>query len=370
MNAHTKPQPETRKPDWRAPTATFAATDLRRAVALAAQAVERRSTIPILGTIRIGASPDGAIIRGTDLDIEVFAYLDTISAHSEIDLTICPRLMANLVRFADGEVTIRQDGDIVTIIADDVEATIRSLCDPRTDWPALATFDSDQVFLSEATLQRAMAATMRCISTEETRYYLNGIYWHKIDSKLCLVTTDGHRLAKYQTAEDWPFEGLILPRPTAELLNRCIRKGGNAHIIAMAAGNKAEFRGQGWKIVSKTIDGTFPDYTRVIPQAEPKITATLTHHALRRFGDMSERVRAIKIDPVAGRMSYSMPDGPTISMPVQATGDQAIGFNLGYLRDFTATAGTIRLETSSPGDPARVLTDDPALLQVLMPMRI
>jgi DNA polymerase-3 subunit beta len=368
------------------PTVTFHAAELRKAVAIAAQVAERRSTIAILGMIRITASKDAAMVRATDLDMEIFAYLDPIEAVGTVDFTIAPRLMASLLRWADGEVTISTNKDMVTIQIDDVEATVRDLCNPATDWPYMDSPVSDQAILSEAMFHKALSACIPCISTEETRYYLNGIWLHQVEGRACMVATDGHRLAKYQSQEAWPFAGQIIHTRTVKLLHRLMKAGGNGEIIAMAApdqsnsadptlapknpANRVEFRGTGWRLIAKTIDGTYPDYTRVIPQAEAKITAVLTHNALRRMGETNERSRAILIDPVKGRMSYSQPDGPTISMPVQATGEQSIGFNLRYLRDFTARAGTIRLETSGAGDPARVLTDDPALLQVLMPMRV
>lgn len=368
------------------PTVTFHAADLRKAVAIAAQVVERRNVVPILGTIRITATKDAAMVRATDLDMEIFAYLDPIEAAGTVDFTIAPRLMASLLRWADGEVTISTNKDMVTIQIDDVEATVRDLCNPASDWPDMIGPVSDQAVLSEAMFHKALSACIPCISTEETRYYLNGIYLHQVEGLACMVATDGHRLAKYQTNEAWPFAGQIIHTRTVKLLRGLMKPGGNGEIIAMAApdqsnsaeptlapkspANRVEFRGTGWRLISKTIDGSYPDYTRVIPKAEAKITAVLTHNALRRMGETSERSRAILIDPVKGRMSYSQPDGPTISMPVQANGEQSIGFNLRYLRDFTARAGTIRLETSGSGDPARVLTDDPALLQVLMPMRV
>lgn len=368
------------------PKATLHAADLKRAVNIASQVVERRNTIPIIGTIRITVSADAAMVRATNLDMEIFSYLDPIETTGVVDITIAPRLMASLLRWAEGEVTITTDKDMVTITIDDVEAQIRDMCRPATDWPDMIGPVSDQVSLSEAVLHKALTACIPCISTEQTRYYLNGVWLHQVDGLACIVATDGHRLAKYQTQEPWPFAGQIIHTDTVKLLRRLIKPGGNGQILAMAApdqsnsteptlapkspANRVEFRAEGWRLIAKTIDGKYPDYTRVIPMAEPAITAVLTHHALRRFGETSERSRAISIDPITGRMTYQAYDGPKISMPVQATGKQSIGFNLRYLRDFTARAGTIRLETSGAGDPARVLTDDPALLQVLMPMRV
>lgn len=365
---------------------TFNAADLRRAVTIAAQVVERRNTIAILGMLRITADRNAAVVRATNLDIEIFADCAVMEASGKIDITIEPRLLSSLLRWADGEVRITTEGSLISIQIDDVEAKVRQLCDAGSDWPAMIGPQSEREWLSEAVLQKAIDACLSCISKEETRYYLNGIYFHGVEGKLCLVATDGHRLSKYQTDAAWPFGGQIVHTATIQLLHRLSRKNGNSAIAVMCApdmtnvapdslapkqpSNRVEFRGDGWRMISKTIDGTYPDYTRVIPAAEATITATITHQALRRFGETNERARCVAIDPAKGRMSYSMPDGPTISMPVQAKGDVTIGFNLSYLRAFTAKAGTIRLETSGKGDPARVLSADPALLQIIMPMRV
>lgn len=367
-------------------TVTFNARELRNAVAMAAQIVERRTTIPILGTLRITATPDAATVRATDLDMEIFLQIDPVVSSGTVDFTIAPRLMASLLRWADGDVTISTSKDLVTILVDDVEAQIRDLCNAATDWPAMIGPTSEEATLTEAALHKALSPCIPCISSEETRYYLNGIWLHPIDGHACAVATDGHRLARYQTKEPWPFAGQIIPRKAVTLLQRLTKPGGNGQISALAApdqsnsteptlapkqpANRVEFRGEGWRLISKTIDGSFPNYLRVIPQGDPTIIATLTHNALLRFGETNERSRAICIDPVKGRMSYTQPDGITISMPVQADGDQAVGFNLAYLRAFTARAGTIRLESKSSGDPALILTDDPNLTQVLMPMRV
>ena len=368
------------------PSATLHAAHLRTAVNMASQVTEKRNTIPILGMIRITVTEDGAVVRATDLDMEIFVQCDVISLSDTVDFTIDPRLMRDLLSWAEGEVVITKKGDLITFQIDDVEAQVREICDARTDWPAMISWQSQPIAMGETALHRALSACIGCISTEETRYYLNGIYLHAVDGMACMVATDGHRLAKYQTTDAWPFAGHIMPRKCVSLLSRMLRKGGNGTVTVMAAPdlsnstepslapkqpvNRMEFQGEGWKLITKTIDGTFPDYTRVIPKAEAISTVTLSHHALRRFGQPSERCRAVAIDAGAGRIVYSRIDGPTISMPVQATGDVKAGYNLDYLRSFTRNAGTIRLEITGAGDPARVLSDDPALLQVLMPMRV
>ena len=367
-------------------THTFTAhsRELKRALAFAMQAVERRNTIPVLGMVRI-TTIDGAIqFRGTDLDVECIATADAISITGKIDATIDPNMLNGLLRWAEGDVTISREKDLITIQVDDVVATVRELC-PAEDYPVILAPSGDATMISEARLHKALAATIACISTEETRYYLNGVFLHNKGKGLIATATDGHRMAVYDLGEPWPFEDQIVPRKTIALLHRAMKAGSNGTIAVRSVrdpknsdatlapknpANRVEFKGDGWTIVSKTIDGTFPDYTRVIPTPSQNITAVITAAALRRFPPTVERSRALKIDPVKGRMIHAIPDGIEVSMPVQATGDKAVGFNMGYLMAFADRAKTIRLEMAGQGDPARVLTDDPALLQVLMPMRV
>lgn len=366
------------------PKFTCHAAALKRALAFASQAVERRNTIPILGMVLVECDGEAITVTGTDLDIECRAGTIALEGSDALSFTISPKLLGGLLRWAEGVVTISRAGDMLTITADDVTAEVRELC-PVPDWPEFKAGEPVglPIAIAEAKLHKAMAATIACISTEETRYYLNGIYLHDQGKGLRMVATDGHRMAIYDTGEGWGLPDAILPRKTAGLLFRCLKAGGNQPVTVCATlGTQAanvvkpqatvarfEFRGDGWRIRSKIIDGTFPDYTRVVPSAPANIRATITAAALRRFPPTNERSCAIKIDPAAGRMSYRSHDGITVSMPVQGDGPPA-GFNLGYLRAFAEKAGTIRIEGASAGDPFRVLTDDPALLQVLMPMRV
>ncbi|MFN7052746.1 MAG: hypothetical protein ACK4NH_11565, partial [Gemmobacter sp.] len=134
---------------------------------------------------------------------------------------------------------------------------------------------------------------------------------------------------------------------------------------------RLHFAGDGWELTSKTIDGTYPDDTRVMPPLADDITATLSYAALNRF-PTTACDRALKIDPEAGIMSMRMVDQEgdfAVPVPVQGKG-KAFGVNIHYLKDFARPAGIIRLQSGKPGDPLYCLTDDPNLQQVVMPMRI
>ncbi|MGX9855809.1 DNA polymerase III subunit beta [Limimaricola variabilis] len=390
MNAHAQP-----KAAAAAETVCVAADDLRRSLAFVRKVIERRNTIPVLNMIRLDAQGKALTLRGTDLDIECEVELEA-SANGQLSCLLMPGLLADLVRYAEGPVTIGKEGEIVTISADDVTAEVRALCPPE-DWPDF--MDKRDLgapaTIGEGALHKALSTTLPCVSTEETRYYLNGVYLHDAGEGLVAVATDGHRLARYETGEDWGLDGAILPRKTARAVLDRLRADGNGSVSVRPASSKRSgrlpvgfgapkpatdesstflshlvFEGQGWAVRSKIIDGTFPNYSRVIPKRTGKISATVTAAALKRFPRGSERTRALQIDPDGGRMTMKgVLENATISMPIQGTGP-AMGCNLNYLLGFAQRAGTIRIEGNSPNDPFHILTDDPRLTQILMPMRV
>lgn len=345
---------------------------LRKALAFAASVTERRNTIPVLGMVKIDIANPTSTITGTDLDMEASATFEIAElTGTPFSFLIRPRLLADVIRYAENLVTISKADDILTIKADDMEVQVRDLLDV-TDWPSMnhkVQYSPHQ--FPEADLLKAMRAANISISTEETRYYLNGAFFHDAGGgTLTIVSTNGHKLTRYRT--DQPWDGspkLIVPRKACHILTGRLTAGGNKAVQIATGENRISFSGDGWELKSKCIDGTFPDYTRVIPQPSEAISFAVTSAALRRFPKTCERSRAIKIEPDAGKMSQTSPDGITVTMPVSGSGKEC-GFNLEYLKAFAELSGTIKVSGSGSGDPFRVLSEDPNLLQVIMPMRV
>lgn len=349
---------------------------LRKALAFAASATERRNTIPVLGMVKIDITNPTSTITGTDLDMEATGSFDIADLQGgPFSFLISPAFLSGVIRFAEGIVSISKADDILTIKADDMQATAR-LHIPLEDWPQMQAVETfGQAGFGEALLHKAMTACAVSISTEETRYYLNGVFFHNAgDGKLTLVATDGHKLTKYETGEPWIVDKAILPRKACHIVLRAMKAGGNGSIQVEASGKESAVRlafiGDGWRIVSKCINGTFPDYTRVIPKIDtPRIRFSLSNAALRRFPKFEGMVAAIKIDPDAGVMSMNDRDGHEVSMKVVGEGP-ACGFNATYLKAFAAMSGTISLQGNAPGDAFLIQSDDPKLTQVIMPMRV
>lgn len=365
------------------PSFTCHAAALKRALAFASSVVERHNCIPILGMVRIAANHGACQITGTDLDTEAMAEIETVDQLGGMDFTMNPRLLRQIIGELAPEALVRfeavpvdKGSDIVRITADGLTANLRVLC-PSTDWPEFVAGDCAglPITVAEGQLREALAMAWPCISSEETRYYLNGIFMHDRGKGLISAATDGHRIAIFDSGIGWGLPDAIWSRYSLARIMPQLKRGGNDPLTITAyspGGTKFKIQGPGWRLRFKTIDGTFPDYNRVVPKWETKATATLTAAAMRRIPDFAERVQAVALDTGAGTISSRDPCLEVdVTMPLHVDGDHfRIGFNRKYLAAFAAQSGTIKLELHSPGDPARVQCDDPRLLRVLMPMRI
>lgn len=356
-------------------TISFHAAAMQRALAFSAQITERRSTIPVLQHILIDAQGDKIKVHSTDLDTEGMMEIDAIEPISNpVKFTISPRMFGQFVRHAEGRITMTitedKDGRIATVEAGGAMMETRLLI-PAEDFPFLPTAATGKAAtIPEATLHKTLAAVRGSISTEETRYNLNGAYLHQRDGQLVAVATDGHRLSKYEPKIDWTFEGMIVPTKTVNFLIRNTDKDTNRSIDIFQIGNKIEVHGNGWTLKSRTIDGTFPDYTRVIPRYADQIEVVLSAAMLKRFPLPDGRYgAAAKIDPENEKITVDLRDDGIFTMPITGRGGP-IGFNLKYLKAFTQQHGTIRMTGNSAGDPVMIHTEDPAFLGVLMPMRV
>ncbi len=354
------------------PQVTVNAADLKRALACAAAPIKRHTKIAVLGTARFVIGEGCIAITGTDLGTECLATCAANIEAPPFSFTLRPAPLAGILRWASGDVSFAMQGDILTIRADDFVAQFRALI-PASDYPDFGWHDSDTVrTIPEALLHKALAAVALCISTEKTRHYLNGTLLTDAEGLRC-VATDGHRMARYDTHEAWGIPDLILPTRTVRFLLNHTKPGGNravqvTHVPNDNGSPRLEFKTDDWRFRSKTIDGTYPNYTRVIPPESDAFSATISAAAISRF-PAADVMRAMKIDPDNGSMSVTNMEGTTFTMPVTGHGP-AMLFNVDYVKTFARHAGTIRMSGAGGGHAVLVLTEDPNLLQVLMPMRL
>lgn len=348
--------------------------------------VERRNTIPILANVLLTAEDGQLSLAATDLDIEIVEGVAADVATTG-GTTAPAHTMYDIVRkLPDGaQVEVNHDTETgkVSVVAGRSRFALQSL--PREDFPAAAAGDLPYSFeISTKDLFRLVEKTRFAISTEETRYYLNGIYLHTVDGKLRAVATDGHRLARVDMplpsgADGMP--GIIVPRKTVTELLKLLEASEDTVKIAVSD-TKIRFDLGGVTLTSKLIDGTFPDYGRVIPSESDKsmeVDGKLFASAVDRVSTIStERSRAVKLDLDDGKVTLAVnnPDSgsATEELGVDYQGDALeIGFNARYLLDITQQLDgpTAHFELSDAGSPTVVRdTDDAEALYVLMPMRV
>ena len=352
--------------------------------------VERRNTIPILANVLIKADQGKLSLKATDLDLEI---TDSIAAEvSPAGATTVPaHMFYEIVRkLPEGaQIVIEGSGDraVLSIRAGRSRFTLQTL--PESDFPDLAAGEMSHSFrMPAADLKRLIDKTQFAISTEETRYYLNGIYLHTAGTAkaatLRAVATDGHRLAQCELslpdgAAGMP--GIIVPRKTVGEVQRLLETGEGEVGIELSAG-KIRFTIGNVVLTSKLIDGTFPDYARVIPSNNDKLLTIDKKDfeaAVDRVSTVSsERGRAVKLSITSGRLVLSVtnPDSGSATEEIEVDYDSDpldIGFNSRYLLDIAAQIeGEVAvLRLADPGSPTLIQDKDAkGALYVLMPMRV
>jgi len=364
--------------------------ELLRALGHVTSVVERRTTIPILSNVLLRTRDSTLEFKATDLEREVIESVAAdVSAPGAV--TVPAHILHDIVRkLPDGsQVDIRRDADKerLTLAAGQARFALQTL--PAEDFPDIAVGQLSHDFeLGAQDLKRLIDKTRFAISTEETRYYLNGIYLHtaQVDKAATLraVATDGHRLAQVELplpkgGEGMP--GVIVPRKTVHELHRLIEDS-SATIKVGISQAKVRFEIGTVTLTSKLIDGTFPDYGRVIPQGndkEMKVSNAEFMSAVDRVSTIaSERGRAVKLNIKPDKLTLSVnnPEGgsATEEIGVAYSADPLeIGFNARYLLDI---AGQLEGEEAcfklaDPGSPTMVRdASDESALYVLMPMRV
>ncbi len=341
---------------------------LLKAVSQAQSVVERRNTIPILANVLIEAEGSDVSFRATDLDIEV---VDKVAAQVERAgaTTVSATMLHEIVRKLP-------DGALINLTADTAAGRL-TVEAGRSNFSAPAPV-----------LRRLFDKSKFAISTEETRYYLNGVYLHISDSEtgkvLRCVATDGHRLARIDAPMPegaGEMQGVIVPRKTVGELRKLLDDD-EMTIAVSVSETKIRFATPEITLTSKVIDGTFPDYTRVIPQGNTRkmeVDAADFARAVDRVATVSsERSRAVKLQLDEDRLvlSVNAPDsGAAEEELAVAYADERleIGFNAKYLLEIASQVdreNAVFLFNSS-GDPTLMREgNDTSAVYVVMPMRV
>ena len=372
--------------------ATIERATLLRCLSHVQSVVERRNTIPILSNVLIEAEGVNSLrVMATDLDLQVIEHMEA-NVDSAGAITVSAHLLFDIARkLPEGsQVSLEAAENRMAIKEGRSRFSLPTL--PRDDFPVIVEGDLPTSFeLPAKTFADLIDRTRFAISTEETRYYLNGIFFHVSDDNqpvLRAAATDGHRLARFTLPRPDGAEGMpdvIVPRKAVAELRKLLDESldGNVQIDLSASKVRFTLGGEGGVVLtSKLIDGTFPDYSRVIPTGNDKLLKLdpkSFHEGVDRVATIAtEKTRAVKmgLDKDKVTLTVTSPDNGTATeeVPAEYSSDGfEIGFNAGYLKDILnqIDADTVEIHLADAGAPTLIRKDEnsPALY-VLMPMRV
>jgi len=365
--------------------ATIERATLLKSLGHVQSVVERRNTIPILSNVLIEAREDGSLrLMATDLDLQVDETIPanvsqpgaiTVSAHTFFDI------VRKLPEGSQVELTAAEGK--MQVVAGRSRFNLSTL--PRDDFPVIAEGDLPTRFeLPAATLREIIEKTRFAISSEETRYYLMGIFFHVVEDQMRAAATDGHRLARVTVARPDGADGMpdvIVPRKAVNELYKLLEELEGTVEISLSP-TKVRFGLGSAILTSKLIDGTFPDYNRVIPTANDKLLKldpkSFAQGVDRVSTIASEKTRAVKmaVDRDKVTLSVTSPENgvATEEVPADYGADGLeIGFNAKYLLDILGEidGDTVEVHLADAAAPTLLRENDKSnALYVLMPMRV
>jgi len=365
---------------------------LLKALAHVQSVVERRNTIPILANVMLAVRDGKLTLTATDMEIAVLEDVPAATSRNGACTAPAATLYEIVRKLPDGaEIELDHPGGDAQLALRAGRYATALVALPTEDFPSMAAGTLPHRFSIDAhTLRQLIDRTRFAISTEETRYYLNGIYIHAAESDgtkvLRAVATDGHRLARVeeplpQGAAGMP--GVIVPRKTVNELRKLLDEATGDVELALSD-TRIQFHVGPVLLTSKLIDGTFPEYERVIPRDNDKVLRV----GKKDFADAVGRVAAISAErsrPVKMSLardllvlSAASPEQGTATEELDGdrvqyeAGPLEIGFQARYLNDITDQIGDQVEFRFSDGSAPTVVRDaaDASALYVLMPMRV
>lgn len=381
----------------------FAATLDRKALAgavkLLGKLVERRNSIPILSCLLLECDGTRVMLRGTDLDIFGTFTLDATDCQPGLALVPCDQLAKALAKSkGDTARLVAVVGGVAMTL--DNGATVRLATPPKSvpsdmpnTFPGLASIGVAGDFAA-AQLRDDLKRVRVAVSTEETRYYLNGVYAHMLPyepGKMAFASTDGHRLCIQHRAapEGLEIPATIIPRKTVDMMLAAMAKPAQATARLAFGATAVRFEHGSLVLESKVVDGTFPDYTRVVPSSRERVlrvdAGALGEAAKAVTASMSGKTKAMSLtmhsteqwltaaacDAEGNRSAMTLDGANVEALNAKAEGQFLIGMNAGYLAELAALfPGTVALHLGDDASPLIMESSDlEGFRVVLMPMR-
>jgi|TARA_B110000967_G_C18851841_1_gene545060 DNA polymerase-3 subunit beta len=351
--------------------------------------VEKKNTLPILSNVLLETKGNNLIIVATDLDIVFYDVINNISIEKEGSTTTSASILYDILRkiSANSEISFELKSENKLSLKTE-NSDFNLLCLPKDNFPTYSEdFDSNEININKSKLLSLLNKTKISISNDDTRHYLNGIYLHTTESNgrffLTGVATDSHRLSSssLEIENDKKFTSLILPRKTAFSLCSLLQET-NEDVIMKTSETKIQFTIGKIKLMSKVIDGKFPDYKKVVPinNDKPLIVAS------KDFIDSIERVTTVSVDRKEGVKLEVSKDNIKLSVNSTSSGEGnetlkasynseniTISFNSKYLIDIASEVKDKNLKMTLKDSISPVLVEDSSdknSYYVVMPMKI
>ncbi len=347
--------------------------------------IERRHTLPILSNVLIERSGDSLSFVATDIEIQIQAHSAAGGAGEARSATVGARKLVDILRALpdNAEITLQQQDKRLLVKAGKSRFSLQTL--PAEDFPRLAKPAGEvaRFTLPQKALRHALSLVQYAMAQQDIRYYLNGLLMVAEDKQLKLVATDGHRLAyaALKLPADMPRQEVIVPRKTVLELSKLLADNDDEVKVELAA-TQAAFSFGSVELISKLVDGKFPDYTRVIPTGHKnklQIEREPLRQALQRAAILSnEKFRGVRWVLGEGSLkivsSNAEQEEAHEELEVDYAGDALdIGFNVNYLLDVLNNVPGESIECAF-GDAASsaliTYASEKDFKYVVMPMRI
>jgi DNA polymerase-3 subunit beta len=347
--------------------------------------IERRHTLPILSNVLLQRSESRISFVATDIEIEITAEVQVEGPGESRGVTVGARKLLDILRALpdSADISLALQDKRLQVKSGKSRFNLQTL--PPEDFPRMSSPEGGGVAFSmpQGALKALLALVQYAMAQQDIRYYLNGLLMVVDGTELKVVATDGHRLAfaSRQLEADLGKQEVILPRKTILELAKLLSDGDAPLEIRLAA-NQARFAFDGVLLVSKLVDGKFPDYTRVIPQNHPKllkIGRIALQQSLSRAAILtSDKFRGVRWMLSPGSLKISSTNTEQEEAQEELDVDYAgetldIGFNVGYLLDVLANVDTDEIECALGDASSSALITVPGrpdFKYVVMPMRI
>ena len=349
--------------------------------------VEKKHTLPILSNVLLEKHGDRLTLLATDIEIQITTSTPVASNEGDGAVTVGARKLQDILRSLpdSSEVSLNLEEKRLQVKAGKSRFNLQTL--PAEDFPrmALAEGDIQKIVVTQKQFRRLLAQTQFAMAAQDVRYYLNGLLILAEGNELRTVATDGHRLAyasmQLENDTDLPRQEMILPRKTVLELSRLLADNDEPLQIELTS-NQIRFQFGNINLVSKLINGKFPDYKRVIPATLKNFVtlnrATLLQSMVRAAILTNEKFRGVRLVLTPGSLKIMAANAEQEEaqeeIEVEYTGDAIdVGFNVGYLLDVLNNSSAESIEWGfNDANSSSLLTvpGNERFKYVVMPMRI